>query len=126
MGNMMSFKYSARVLLLLTFSALAGSGGSAVREQNGLWSSVSYDAYESRNSPAARITPGNVGRLGPVWVADLSDISQRAMEATPIVVDGTMFISASYGVVVAFNAATGKELSRFDPGVAKDYIRKGC
>ena len=39
----------------------------------------------------------------------------RGQEATPIVIDGTMYTSGTWGYVYALDAATGKELWRYDP-----------
>jgi len=39
----------------------------------------------------------------------------RGQEATPIVIDGIMYTSGTWGYVYAVDAATGKELWRYDP-----------
>jgi quinohemoprotein ethanol dehydrogenase len=41
-------------------------------------------------------------------------------------VDGKLFITASWGHVLAYDARTGEELWHFDPQVAKDYARHAC
>ena len=48
-----------------------------------------------------------------------------ALEATPIVVDGTMFVSGSWSVVYALDAATGEEKWVFDPELRLRWIRYG-
>ncbi|MGO4839438.1 PQQ-binding-like beta-propeller repeat protein, partial [Rhizobiaceae sp. 2RAB30] len=58
------------------------------------------------------------------WTTSLE--SRRGVEATPIVVDGVMFVSASWSIVHALDARTGKELWRYDPEVPKEYGHKGC
>ena len=44
--------------------------------------------------------------LGIAWFADLPDA--RGQEATPVVVDGKMFISTAWSKVFAYDAKTGK------------------
>ena len=43
-----------------------------------------------------------------------------AFEATPLVVDGTMFVGTPLGRVIALDAATGRERWVFDPKIARD------
>ena len=52
--------------------------------------------------------------------------SRRGVEATPIVVDGVMFVTASWSVVHALDAVSGEELWVYDPQVPRDYAYKGC
>ena len=52
--------------------------------------------------------------------------SNRALEATPIVVDGVMFVSSAWSKVHAFDAVTGRELWVFDPEVPGAWARKAC
>ncbi|MCC7463501.1 MAG: PQQ-binding-like beta-propeller repeat protein, partial [Gammaproteobacteria bacterium] len=109
---------------LLTAAALltAGAAGAA----RGEWPQHGFDAAEARYSPLAAITPANVARLAPVWFADLSAISHRAFEATPIVVDGRLYLSTPWSVAIAFDARSGRELWRYDPKVSKAVAGKGC
>lgn len=81
-----------------------------------------YD--EQRFSPLDQINGSNVGKLGLAWTYKL-DVD-RAVEATPIVVDGVMYVTGAYSIVSALDAATGKELWKFDPKVSKDKDRDGC
>lgn len=92
----------------------------------GNWPSHGLDASETRSSPLMQIDTGNVSRLKPAWWSDLTSISTRAFEATPLVVGGRLYVSTGFSVVIAYDAATGRELWRYDPHVAKDYAAKGC
>jgi quinohemoprotein ethanol dehydrogenase len=67
----------------------------------------------SRFSPLSKITPDNVGQLGPAWLADLE--TNRGQEATPLVIDGVMYISTAWSMVKAFDAKTGALLWSYDP-----------
>ena len=65
-----------------------------------------------------------MSRLGFAWVYDLG--TARGQEATPIVVDGTMYTSGTWGYVYALDAATGKELWKFDPRADPRTARNPC
>ena len=56
----------------------------------------------------------NVDDLGFAWEYDLG-APQRGQEATPIVIDGVLYTSGTWGYVYAVDAATGRELWRYDP-----------
>ena len=79
---------------------------------------------EQRHSPLAQITRENVGDLGLAWTFDLG--STRGIEATPIVVDGVMYVSSEWSQVFALEAATGKLLWQYDPQVPRDWGRHAC
>lgn len=50
----------------------------------------------------------------------------RGLEATPIVVDGVMYITGSWSKVYALNAKTGEELWTYDPAVPGEWPRFAC
>ena len=71
---------------------------------------------EQRYSPLTQINTHNVGKLGLSWSLEFD--SNRGQEATPIVTGGVMYVSTAWSRVYAIDAATGRELWRFDPKVA--------
>jgi PQQ-dependent dehydrogenase (methanol/ethanol family) len=73
-----------------------------------------YD--EQRFSPLDQIDDGNVGRLGLTWFHDLD--TARGQEATPLVVDGVMYVSTAWSKVLALDAASGRTIWSYDPKVA--------
>jgi quinohemoprotein ethanol dehydrogenase len=79
------------------------------------WPTVGLDYAETRFSKLQGINSDNVGSLGLVWSYSLD--SSRGVEATPVVVDGIMYQTASWSVVHAIDARTGKKIWTFDPGV---------
>src|SRR5690606_4678863 len=81
-----------------------------------------YD--EQRFSPLDQITPENIGELSLAWSTDTD--TTRGLEATPIVVDGIMYLSLNWGVTIAVDGKTGEELWRFDPEVPGEWGRYGC
>ena len=78
------------------------------------WFTGGRDQDGSYYSPLADINAGNVKKLGYAWSYDLGN-PQRGQEATPIVVDGVMYTSGTWGYVYAVDAATGQERWRYDP-----------
>jgi len=90
----------------------------------GEWLSHGRTYGEQRFSPLDQIGPSNVGQLGLAWYADLP--TDRGIETTPLMADGKLFVTASWGHVLAYDARTGEELWRFDPKVPKDYSRHAC
>jgi quinohemoprotein ethanol dehydrogenase len=79
---------------------------------------------EQRYSPLMQIDEGNVASLGPAWVYATGET--RGHEATPLVADGVMFSTLPWSIVVALDAATGRELWRHDPEVPKAWGRYAC
>ncbi|MDY6944276.1 MAG: pyrroloquinoline quinone-dependent dehydrogenase [Pseudomonadota bacterium] len=93
------------------------------------WPTYHHDAGGSRFSPLKQITPANVATLQPAWTyhmrpqnsapqapSDAGDAPPTRparfspSQATPLVVNGRMFLSTPYGRVVALDADNGREL----------------
>src|SRR5687767_842084 len=90
----------------------------------GSWMSHGRTYSEQRYSPLEQITTANVGDLGLAWYADLD--TNRGQEATPIVVDGVIYISTAWSKVKAYDAKTGKALWAFDPQVPGEWAVNAC
>jgi alcohol dehydrogenase (cytochrome c)/quinohemoprotein ethanol dehydrogenase len=90
----------------------------------GSWMSHGRTYSEQRFSPLAKINKDNVGQLGLAWFADMD--TNRGQEATPIVVDGAIYVSTAWSKVKAFDAKTGKSLWSFDPQVPGQFGVKAC
>jgi quinohemoprotein ethanol dehydrogenase len=88
------------------------------------WFTLGRDENQTYFSPLSVINEGNVDRLGFAWTYDLG--TSRGQEATPIVVDGIMYTSGTWGFVYAIDAATGKEVWRFDPQADPRAARNPC
>ena len=76
---------------------------------------------------APRITPQNISRLQVAWTYRTGEAGDRfatskpaSLEATPLVVDGTMYIGTPLGRVIALDPATGQERWVFDPKIARN------
>ncbi len=79
---------------------------------------------EQRFSPLAQIHRRNVGGLGLGW--SLPTGTTRGMEATPIVVDGTMYVTTAWSRVLALDPASGAVRWRYDPKVPGWKARHAC
>jgi quinohemoprotein ethanol dehydrogenase len=91
---------------------------------DGDWAKHGHGDAEQRYSPLSRIHAGNVDELGLAWHYDTGE--HRGHEATPLVVDGVMYLTTPWSIVHALDAATGRRLWRFDPEVAKAWGRYAC
>ena len=63
---------------------------------------------QTRYYPARQINVGNVHKLRPAWIFQTEVV--ESLETSPIVVNGTMYITTSYSHVYALDAATGEEI----------------
>jgi len=88
------------------------------------WMSYGRTYSEQRFSPLTQITADNAKQLGLAWFADLD--TNRGQQATPLVVDGVMYVSTAWSMVKAYDAATGKLLWSYDPEVPRELGVKGC
>ena len=96
----------------------------AADAEPGNWLSHGRTYDEQRFSPLHEVTTANASELGLAWYFDVP--TQRGMEATPIVVDGRMYVTGSWSIVYALDAATGEELWRHDPQVSKAWAQYAC
>jgi alcohol dehydrogenase (cytochrome c) len=78
----------------------------AAGKYTGEWLTYSGSYNGWRHTSLAELTPANVARLRARLIKQF-DISQQNIEATPLVVDGTIFIAPDAGHVLALNAKTG-------------------
>ena len=88
------------------------------------WLSHGRTADEQRNSPLTAVNDRTVAGLGLAWSSDLD--TARGQEATPIVVDGVMYVSTAWSMVKAYDAATGAPLWSYDPEVPREKLVDVC
>ena len=74
----------------------------------GNWVTHGRTYSEQRYSPLAKIDAGNVKQLGLAWFLDLD--THRGQEATPLIIDGTLYSTSAWSKVQAIDAASGKLL----------------
>jgi quinoprotein glucose dehydrogenase len=86
------------------------------------WPNYGNDAGGARYSSASQINRENVAQLKLAWTyrtgamdLDTELNHKAALEATPILVDGKLFLSTPYDHVIALNPVSGKKIWEFDP-----------
>ena len=126
----------AAIGLLVSVPSLAESAGAAsgaavddsrlvnADRDAGNWLTYGRTYSEQRYSPLKRINADNAKQLGLAWYADLD--TNRGQEATPLVVDGVMYVSTAWSLVKAYDARSGKLLWSYDPAVPKELGVNGC
>jgi len=111
---------------------LAACGPAGVTERRilnadsepGNWLTHGRTYAEDRYSPLDAINVENVSQLGLAWTYELRE--PRGAEATPIVVDGVMYVTSAWSIVYALDAATGAELWVYDPQVPRERGASAC
>ena len=104
--------------------AVAIATGPAGAQEPGAveWPYVGGDQAHSKYSALADIDRANVGNLEIAWEWDAGELPlpeygtrPGRFEATPLMIDDTLYVSTMYARVVALDAETGAERWRFDP-----------
>ncbi len=90
----------------------------------GDWMSHGRTYSEQRFSPLDMINTSDVKDLGLAWSFRLA--TNRGVETTPIVVDGTMYVTSAWSLVYALDAKTGTLLWRYDPKVNRAIGHNAC
>ena len=91
----------------------------------GNWMSDGRTYSGQRYSPLKQIDADNIKQLGLAWHYDIKE-GKYGQEATPIVVDGVMYVSTDLSRVKALDAKTGKEIWSFDPEVDGSWLLHVC
>jgi quinoprotein glucose dehydrogenase len=91
------------------------------------WANYGNDPGGSRYSAAAQINRTNVSQLKVAWTyrtgaldVQTKMIRKAAFEATPILVEGKLFLSTQYDHVIALDPRTGTKIWEFDPAINLD------
>ncbi len=77
------------------------------------WSEHNGDVDQSGYSRLDQVNLGNIGKLGLAWSLDLPD--EHYLEATPLAVNGVIYLTGSMCKVYAVDGLSGKILWQFDP-----------
>jgi len=80
------------------------------------WLTHSGNYASTRHSPLTQITPDNVGKLVPAWSFDtgLGYGRQAKFEATPIAIDGVLYVTGLYNHAWAIDARTGAAIWHYE------------
>jgi quinoprotein glucose dehydrogenase len=77
-----------------------------------------------RYSPLGQITPGNVTRLERAWTYRTGDLpgERWGAETTPLKIGDTVYLCSARNILIALDAASGKQRWRYDPKVGDKWI----
>ncbi len=104
----------------VTTEDLESAGGNT-----GDWLMYGRDYYAHRYVELDEITPGNIHRLHPAWVFATGG-ENRGLEATPLIHDGVLYVSADGSRVFAIDARTGAKRWGYDPKIPAEAERVYC
>lgn len=91
---------------------------------NAEWLSYGRTYAEDRFSPLDQVNRESVQNLGVAWSFELD--TNRGQEATPLVIDGTIYFTSAWSKAFAVDARTGEEKWRYDPRVPGRYGVNAC
>jgi quinoprotein glucose dehydrogenase len=119
----------AWAVLLAGFALGLPAGGQPLPTTND-WPCYGRDPGGMRYSPLTQIDRQNVARLKLAWVFHTGDVSdgrgklkRSGFETTPLMVDGTLYLTTPFNRVIALDAEKGTQLWAYDPRteLAGDY-----
>jgi quinoprotein glucose dehydrogenase len=119
-------------------SALSPRSPQSNPTKDGEWAYYGGDPGGSRFSPLTQINRTNVQNLKIAWIYHTGDVSdgskhprRSGFEATPIMVDGVLYLSTAFNRVIALDPETGAERWSYDPhidlnrGYSEGLINRG-
>jgi quinoprotein glucose dehydrogenase len=113
-----------KILFLTACLPFVDSILSAQGKSGANWPYYGYDAGGMRFSPLTQINRENLSRLKVAWIFHTGDISdgsrgrkRSGFETTPILVDGTLYLTTPFNRVIALDPATGKQRWAYDPKI---------
>jgi alcohol dehydrogenase (cytochrome c) len=111
---MISTNRALMALLIAPFAADAQVSAERLvnaADEPGNWLTYSGTYMSQRHTTLDQITPGNVDELELKWVFQAQSL--EAFEATPLVVDGIMYLTEAPNTVLALDASTGRSFWRY-------------
>ena len=116
------------------WSQLPAPGTAGMTDPSGQQVGADWPAYGGtysarRYSPLAQINPANVGKLKRAWVIHTGDLPKSekirntyGAETTPLKIGDTLYLCTPKNIMIALEAATGRERWRYDPKVPDEAI----
>src|SRR5579859_1843078 len=110
---------------LLGACVLAAAFGESAHNDD--WPYYGHDAGGMRYSPVAQINRENVATLRVAWTFHTGDVSdgrgnrkRGGFETTPLLVDGTLYLTTPFNRVIALDPETGAQRWAYDPKIDLD------
>ncbi|MCS0494779.1 membrane-bound PQQ-dependent dehydrogenase, glucose/quinate/shikimate family [Ancylobacter sp. MQZ15Z-1] len=107
----------------------AGMGEPSLQKVGENWPAYGGTYSARRYSPLDQINAGNVGELKRAWLVHTGDMPQSdfaagkyGAENTPLKVGGLLYVCTPKNIMIAYDAATGEQRWRYDPGVPDQAI----
>lgn len=120
-GRLFVLLFGASTVLIAVAAATASSQQRRRSPAVGEWTAYGHDAFGTRYSPLNDVTRDNVAKLAVAWTYRTGETEHTArpakFEATPLMVDGTLFLSTPFGRAIALDPETGRERWTFDARV---------
>jgi len=105
-------------------NAAATSAVAAANE----WPYYGHDPGGMRYSPLTQVNRDTVSQLKIAWVFHTGDVSdgkhgskRSGFETTPLVVDGTMYLTTPFNRIIALNPETGVQKWAYDPKIERKW-----
>ncbi|MEX2582837.1 MAG: pyrroloquinoline quinone-dependent dehydrogenase [Gemmatimonadota bacterium] len=120
MQRLLTLPLIASLAVATSFATSAAQQGA----RDGQWPTYGGDSGSTKYAVLDQIDESNVEDVRVVWewqspdnavLAANPDLGGGSFKATPLMVDGVLFIRTSLSIVSAIDAATGRELWSFDP-----------
>ena len=112
---------SALALVCIVVTAMMASPAGTSSDD---WPAYGHDPGGMRYSPLTQISRENVSRLKVAWVFHTGDISdgkgqqrRSGFETTPILVDGTLYLTTPFNRVIALDPESGTRRWAYDPKI---------
>src|SRR6266550_389801 len=109
--------------LILTLACIA-TAANPPGDSTDDWPSYGHDPGGMRYSPLTQINRENVAKLKIAWIFHTGDISdgkgqrkRSGFETTPLVVDGTLYLTTPFNRVIALDPEIGKQRWAYDPKI---------
>ena len=91
------------------------------------WAYYGHDAGGARYSPLTQINRENVSTLKVAWTFHTGDVSdgrgdrkRSGFETTPLLVDGTLYLTTPFNRIIALDPETGAQRWAYDPKIDLD------
>jgi quinoprotein glucose dehydrogenase len=118
------YRYTALGLLVVLVYAVLGSAARGQSSRDTDWPAYGNDPGGMRYSPLVQINRENVAKLKVAWMFHTGDVSENAggrkrsgFETTPLLVDGTLYLTSSFNRVFALDPLTGAQRWAYDPKI---------
>lgn len=126
-GMRKNIAWAVSFIFVLIASAMSWALNSVQSAEEAGWPTYGKDPGGTRYSAESQINRSNVNSLRVAWTFRTGAnekptklMRKAAFEATPILVDGKLFLSTPYDHVIAVLPQAGVKLWEYDPGVNLD------